>query len=121
MKTGDFVIILLCVIALIGFAVFLSVLPAPGPGPVDQTNYDRITNGMDIVQVTEILGEGEILCFDNHSMVVMKYTGPDIEIKVIFIEGVVYQKCLEQNGVVTSPDGDFIIPVGLTPPPETEL
>jgi hypothetical protein len=75
-------------------------------GQVNQYNYNRIDSGMNIVQVTEIVGEGEIHFLDNR-MIVMKYTGPDIEIRVIFVNGIVYQKSLEQDGIVMNQEGLF--------------
>jgi hypothetical protein len=94
-----------------GMTVLL--FPKHSQGPcVNQYNYDRVTSGMSIVQVTEIVGEGEIHYLDKR-MVVMKYTAEGVEIRVIFVEGVVYQKSLEQDGRVMNQDGKFM--------PEIEL
>lgn len=82
-------------------------------GQANEYNYGRVTSGMNIIQVTEIVGEGEIHYLDKR-MIVMKYINPGVEIRVIFVNGLVYQKSLEQEGRVMNQDGNFLLP-------ETEL
>jgi hypothetical protein len=102
------------IFSMVGAVIFMLVLALatifirpPQSGVASEYNYDRITSGMDVAQVTEIVGEGEIH-FADHRMIWMKYTSPGVEIRVIFVGGVVYQKSLEQDGIVTSQDGEFI-------------
>jgi hypothetical protein len=111
MKTGDLIFAVLCILILISLAYFVSALPSDGV--VTDYNYARVTSGMNIVQVTAILGEGEIHYLDKR-MVVMKYIGEGVEIRVIFVNGLVYQKSLELEGRVMNQDGNFLLP-------ETEL
>ena len=73
----------------------------PINGQVGEHNYNRITSGMDVARVTEIIGEGEIHHIDAR-LTVMKYVGEGVEIRVVFVHGIAYQKSLELNGVVTS-------------------
>jgi hypothetical protein len=82
-------------------------------GQANEYNYSRVASGMNIIQVTEIVGEGEIHYLDKR-MVVMKYIGEGVEIRVIFVNGLVYQKSLELEGRVMNQDGNFLLP-------ETEL
>ncbi len=92
-------------VLLLACAVFVLIVFYPAPSPFDgqviEHNYNRITSGMDVAQVTEIVGEGEIHHIDSR-LTVMKYVGKDIEIRVVFVNGIVYQKALELDGVVTS-------------------
>jgi hypothetical protein len=95
-------VLLFVMIIMAAFSMHQSYQPQ-----ASEYNYARITSGMNVAQVTEIVGEGEIHFADNR-MIVMKYTSPGVEIRVIFVGGVVYQKSLEQDGIVTSQDGEFI-------------
>ena len=114
MTKTEYVICGLMIFVMILFGGLIIALDgANQSGQVNQYNYNKVTSGMNIAEVTEIVGEGTILCFDNHRMIVMRYIGPDIEIRVIFVGGVVYQKSLELDGIVVSQDGKFIIPVGI--------
>jgi hypothetical protein len=88
-------------------ALSLCFIGPPLP-QANQHNYNRITSGMNVAQVTEVVGEGEILRYINNRAVEMKYVEEDVEIRVIFVGGVVYQKSLEQGGVVIAQDGEFI-------------
>lgn len=109
MSNEDGCIILMCAVSLIIFACMISALPAPGP---TESNYNRITNGMSVAEVSDILGEGEIYCRDNHGMVSMKYVGEGVRIYVTFIDGIVYQATIKQGDALTN--GEYLYP-------ETEL
>jgi hypothetical protein len=100
------VIFLVCALCVL-FFLFLVAMAPPHSGIASQYNYNRITSGMNVAQVTEIVGEGAIHFADNR-MIVMKYTSEGVEIRVIFVGGVVYQKSIEQDGIVISQDGEFI-------------
>lgn len=114
MTTTDKVLAVLVVglIILMGGLV-IAFNSANQAGQVSEYNYARVTSGMNIIQVAEIIGEGEIHYLDKR-MIVMKYTDIGIEIRVIFVNGLVYQKSLEQEGRVMNQDGNFLLP-------ETEL
>ena len=92
------VLLLFCAVLLL---LSFWLVPRPFDGQVIEPNYNRITSGMTITQVTAFIGEGEIHHIDSR-LTVMKYVGEDIEIRVVFVIGVVYQKSLELDGVVTS-------------------
>lgn len=79
----------------------LCLVTIPFDGQVSEHSYSRVTSGMTVAQVTQIIGEGEIHHIDNR-LAVMKYVGEGIEIRVVFVHGIVYQKSLELNGVITS-------------------
>jgi hypothetical protein len=105
MKTEDMVFVLFCLVALIGLAVFVSALPTTGP---TEANYSQVRGGMNVAEVSDILGEGDIYSYDNHGMVSMKYTGEGVRIYVIFIDGTVYKKTIKQGDVI--PDGEYLFP-----------
>lgn len=98
MNKRDSSVLLLFIIVL---ALLIFCLETPFDGQVIEPNYNRITSGMTIAQVTQIIGEGEIHHIDSR-LTVMKYVDEDIEIRVVFVNGIVYQKSLELNGVITS-------------------
>jgi hypothetical protein len=92
------------VLLIFAVSVLLTFYWFPGPYDVQvsEPNYNRITSGMTIAQVTAYIGEGEIYCLDNRGLIVMKYVGEDIKIRVVFVHGIVYQKSLELDDIVTS-------------------
>lgn len=109
MSSEDGCVILVCAVILIGFAGLVSALPEPGP---TESNYNRITNGMSVAEVSEILGNGEIYCSDNWGMVSMRYVGKGVKIYVTFIDGIVYKMTIKQGEALTN--GEYLYP-------ETEL
>jgi len=98
MHKGDSVLLLVFAVPVL---LIFCLAPRPFDGQVSEYNYTRIASGMTIAQVTQIVGEGEIHHLDSR-LTVMKYVGEDIEIRVIFVNGIVYQKSLELDSVVTS-------------------
>jgi hypothetical protein len=96
------------ILGLCTWAVIASIHPN---GPTEY-NYNRIRGGMNVAEVSDILGEGEIYCSDNRGMVSMRYVGKGVKIYVTFIDGLVYQATIKQGNVI--PDGEYLYP-------ETEL
>jgi hypothetical protein len=92
---------------IMGLWVWAAVSVYNPSGPTEH-NYDRVRGGMNVAEVSYILGEGTILCHDNRNMVMMKYTAPDVSIYVVFINGIVYQKTIKQG--VAAHDGSFLFP-----------